>query len=112
MKTISAQELKNECERITEVFLPQMALKASIYEMQNGGDIRSFIAVLGADHECKKSWEDIKLLTYLQLKVSGLGVIAGERFIINMSKQYPQTADCRIEIEAILLQTIKNHLKS
>lgn len=110
MKTISVKDLRSECTIIAVVDLPQLAMNAHIFELKCEIDVRSFFVVLGSDFERKKIWEDVKLLTHLQFKKFKSGVFAGEKFLLDMSKQYSQTVDCKAEIEAILSKVVRAHL--
>lgn len=112
MKTIAVKELRENCERIAVLELPELAQQAFIYQLKSGGDVKSFFVVLESESK-KRIWEDIKLLTHLQLKkFQSSGEFGAERFLLDMTKQYSSTVDCRFEIESVLLRAVKSFIKS
>lgn len=112
MKTIAVKELRENCERIAVLELPELAQQAFIYQLKSCGDIKSFFVVLESESK-KRIWEDIKLLTHLQLKkFQSSGEFGAERFLLDMTKQYSSTVDCRFEIESVLLRAVKSFIKS
>lgn len=111
MKTIAVQDLNKVCAKVAVVDLPQMGRSVTIFNLLGCVDISSFFVVFSRDIEKKHDWENVKLLTHLQFKkFRTTGEHGGERFLVDMSKQYPETADCKMEIENVLLRVVRDHL--
>lgn len=111
MNTVTIRELREQTSKVATFDLPGLSSDVVIYEVL-GSASRKFYALFAVDLFQKRVWEEVKLITVVELKaVVGGGFVEEGKHLIDMVSQFPQLADAKDQLKRKINHLIRDHLR-